>query len=114
MQDDYLDTYGNPDTFGKAIGGDILNDKKTWLLIMAMNEDKSGTIKSMLGTDIAPEDKIRTVRSVYDSLNLPERIHELISAYIDAAIKCLDNIDLMPEARVFFMDLALRSATRDK
>ncbi len=114
LQDDYLDTYGNPDTFGKAIGGDILNDKKTWLLIMAMNEDKSGTIKSMLGTDIAPEDKIRTVRSVYDSLNLPERIHELISAYIDAAIKCLDNIDLMPEARVFFMDLALRSATRDK
>ncbi len=54
LQDDYLDTYGDPETFGKSIGGDILNDKKTWLLIMAMNEDKSGRIKSMLGTTDDP------------------------------------------------------------
>jgi len=114
LQDDYLDTYGDPATFGKAIGGDILNDKKTWLLIMAMNEDKTGTIRSLLGSDIAPEEKIAKVREVYNTLNLPERIHELISAYIDTAIKCLDHLELSPEARVFFMDLALKSASRDK
>lgn len=114
LQDDYLDTYGNPETFGKAIGGDILNDKKTWLLIMAMNEDSTGTIKSLLGQNGNPEEKIAKVREVYDRLNLPERIHELISAYIDAAVKSLDHIDLSPEARVFFMDLALKSASRDK
>ena len=106
LQDDYLDTYGDPETFGKSIGGDILNDKKTWLLIMAMNEDKSGRIKSMLGTTDDPESKIKAVRSIYDELDLPQRIHELISAYIDTAIKCL--------ARSFFMDLALKSATRNK
>lgn len=114
LQDDYLDTYGNPETFGKAIGGDILNDKKTWLLIMAMNEDATGTVRSLLGNNSNPEEKISKVRAVYDALNLPERIHELISAYIDTAIKNLDNIELSPEARVFFMDLALKSATRDK
>ena len=114
LQDDYLDTYGNPETFGKAIGGDILNDKKTWLLIMAMNEDESGEIKSLLGHCDNPEDKIARVRAVYDRLNLPERIHELISAYIDNAIKNLDHLDLSPEARAFFMDVALKSATRDK
>lgn len=114
LQDDYLDTYGNPETFGKAIGGDILNDKKTWLLIMTMNEDTTGTVRSLLGNNSNPEKKISKVREVYDALNLPERIHELISAYIDTAIKNLDNIELSPEARVFFMDLALKSATRDK
>ena len=114
LQDDYLDTYGNTETFGKAIGGDILNDKKTWLLIMAMNEDTTDTVRSLLGDNSNPEEKISKVREVYDALNLPERIHELISAYIDTAIKNLDNIELSPEARVFFMDLALKSATRDK
>ncbi len=114
LQDDYLDTYGDPGTFGKAIGGDILNDKKTWLLIMAMNEDKTGVIRSLLGKSDDPAGKIRSVKEVYNNLNLPERIHELISAYIDSAIKCLDNLDLSPEARSFFMDLALKSATRDK
>ncbi len=114
LQDDYLDTYGDPETFGKSIGGDILNDKKTWLLIMAMNEDKSGRIKSMLGTTDDPESKIKAVRSIYDELDIPQRIHELISAYIDTAIKCLDHLELAPEARSFFMDLALKSATRNK
>lgn len=114
LQDDYLDTYGNPETFGKAIGGDILNDKKTWLLIMAMNEDKTGTIHSLLGNNANPEEKIAKVRDIYNFLNLPERIHELISAYIDSAIKNLDKIELNPEARAFFMELALKSATRDK
>ncbi|MCH5326398.1 MAG: polyprenyl synthetase family protein [Duncaniella sp.] len=114
LQDDYLDTYGNPETFGKAIGGDILNDKKTWLLIMALSEDKTGTVRALLGSRENPQFKIDKVRSVYNELGLPERIHELISAYIDTAIKCLDHINLSPEARVFFMDLALRSASRDK
>ncbi len=114
LQDDYLDTYGNPETFGKAIGGDILNDKKTWLLIMAMREDTTGTITSLLGKTDDPQGKIEKVREIYNTLGLPERIHELISAYIDSAIKNLDHMELSPEARAFFMDLALKSATRDK
>lgn len=114
LQDDYLDTYGDPDTFGKAIGGDILNDKKTWLLIMALNEDKTGTVKALVGDNSNPEEKIRKVREVYDTLGLPDRIHELIRAYIDSAIACLDQLAIMPEARAFFIDLALKSATRDK
>lgn len=114
LQDDYLDTYGDPDTFGKAIGGDIINDKKTWLLIMALNEDRSGKVLSLLGNSSDPEAKIAEIKKVYNELGLPERIHELISGYIDNAIKCLDYIDLQPDARAFFIDLALKSASRDK
>lgn len=114
LQDDYLDTYGDPAIFGKNIGGDILNDKKTWLLIMALAEDNTGTVKSLLGPTDNPERKIEAMRGIYNKLDLPERIHELISAYIDTAIKCLDHLDISPEARVFFMDLALKSASRNK
>ncbi len=114
LQDDFLDTYGNPETFGKAIGGDILNDKKTWLLIMALKEDQTGKLREIIGSNINAEEKISTVREIYNTLNLPDRIHELIRAYIDTAISCLDTIELMPEARAFFIDLALKSATRDK
>lgn len=114
LQDDFLDTYGNQATFGKAIGGDILNDKKTWLLIMALREDTTGKMKEIIGSDITGDEKITAVRKIYDDLNLPDRIHELIRAYIDTAITCLDHMEIQPEARAFFIDLALKSATRDK
>ncbi|MDE6116370.1 MAG: polyprenyl synthetase family protein [Duncaniella sp.] len=114
LQDDFLDTYGNPETFGKAIGGDILNDKKTWLFIMALNEDKSGRINEIIKSGITGEDKINQVREVYNSLGLHDRIHELIRAYIDTATSCLESIGMMPDARAFFIELALKSATRNK
>lgn len=114
LQDDFLDTYGDPSTFGKAIGGDILNDKKTWLLIMALKDDTTGTVKSLLGPTDRPQEKIDAVRNVYNTLHLPEQLHDLTNAYIDSAIKSLDYIGLSPEARAFFVDLAIKSASREK
>lgn len=114
LQDDFLDTYGNPETFGKSIGGDIVNDKKTWLLITALKEDDSNTVKELICKNDNPDEKIKRIREVYDRLNLPDRIHELIRAYIDTAIASLDQLNIPPEAREFFIDLALKSATRNK
>lgn len=114
LQDDFLDTYGNPETFGKAIGGDIINDKKTWLLITALKEDETNTVKELIGKNDNPDEKIKRIREVYGSLNLPDRIHELIRAYIDTAIASLDQLNISPEAREFFIDLALKLATRNK
>lgn len=114
LQDDFLDTYGNSQTFGKTIGGDIINDKKTWLLIMALKEDDTNTVKELIGKNDNPDEKIKRIRDVYDRLNLPDRIHELIRAYIDTAIASLDQLNIPPEAREFFINLALKSATRNK
>lgn len=114
LQDDFLDTYGNSQTFGKTIGGDIINDKKTWLLIMALKEDDTNTVKELIGKNDNPDEKIKRIRDVYDRLNLPDRIHELIRAYIDTTIASLDQLNIPPEAREFFIDLALKSATRNK
>lgn len=113
LQDDYLDTYGDPAVFGKKIGGDILNDKKTWLLISALAEDKGGTIAKMIGTDIDPEKKIRTVTSVYDELNLGKRCHELIDHYASEAIETLKKIKLDDDALSFFVNLVNESSSRN-
>ena len=112
LQDDYLDTYGDPAVFGKKIGGDILNDKKTWLLISAMAEDKSGHLQKMIGADIAPEEKIATVTAIYNELNRAERCHVLIDNYAADAISELDKIQLSAEAKSFFVELAQKSCRR--
>lgn len=112
LQDDYLDTYGDPAVFGKKIGGDILNDKKTWLLISALSEDKSGRLKALIGLTIAPDEKIAIVTAVYNDLNLGERCHTLIDKYAKEAIAELDKIHLSAEAKSFFVELAQKSCRR--
>lgn len=112
LRDDYLDTYGDPIVFGKEIGGDIVNDKKTWLLINAMAEDTSGVLRDELNRPSEPAEKIERVRAVYDRLRLPERCQALIDDYVDAAIAILDSVAMTPAARNFFVSLAEKSRSR--
>lgn len=113
LQDDYLDTYGDPAVFGKKIGGDILNDKKTWLLISALAEDKSGTLAGVIGTGIDSGEKIRTVTGIYDELNLGKRCHELIDCYASEAIDTVRKIKMSDEALAFFVNLVDESRSRN-
>ncbi len=114
LQDDYLDTYGDPLLFGKNIGGDILNDKKTWLLIKTLEEDSSGRIHRILKTNsCCGEDKIKEVKSIYDSLELGCRCHERIERYALEAVSALGKIKFIDDAdRSFFSELAMRSMSR--
>lgn len=107
LQDDFLDTYGDPNIFGKKIGGDILNDKKTWLLISALNEDNSGKLKEIIGNkEIAPEKKIAQVKSIYDNLNLGNRCKELMEQYATEAIDALKTVGLSDTDLEFFKKMA--------
>jgi len=112
LQDDYLDTYGDPAVFGKKIGGDIINDKKTWLLISALDQDDSGELALVVGKDIAPELKIATVKGVYNRLKLADKCRDLIDRYAKEAIAHLDALNLNNDARDFFVDLAMKSCRR--
>ena len=113
LQDDWLDTYGDPEVFGKNIGGDIMNDKKTFLLITAINKSDAARheeLLSMLGSRSA--DKVERVKAIYDALNVGDECRELIERYAADAVSELDNAGLDGDAREFFVNIAKASLTR--
>ncbi len=113
LQDDRLDTYGDPVIFGKQIGGDIINGKKTWLLISALNNDDSGELKNILsGSSLDEQEKIERVRAIYDRLGLNEKCAELINVYAQKAIAALRHIDMTGDASQYFISLADKLNTR--
>ena len=112
LQDDYLDTFGDPLIFGKQIGGDIVNDKKTWLMITAVAEDKSGLMTSSRLSRLEGDEKISQITDVYKSLNLDSRIRELIKEYSERAISHIENVEMNHEAREYFVSLARKLVDR--
>lgn len=113
LQDDYLDTFGDAATFGKPIGGDIAEGKKTWLLIQAIARAGIEKVQELLNIPDR-EAKIETVRDLYSQLGLPEAIRALIGSYATRAEKIIDELDLTAEAREYFTTLARQSATRQR
>lgn len=110
LQDDYLDTFGDAEVFGKTPGGDILNDKKTWLLISAMAEAPDAIVP-LLGSERS-QAKIDAVKEVYRALNLPSRIHELMDRYTTLAAEALDEANIPQAARDWFTSLTASLSNR--
>lgn len=106
LQDDYLDVYGDPATFGKAIGGDILNDKKTWLHIIATDLDKDGEYARLRRSGLAGKEKIDAVTALFDKRGLRENGPGLIKRYTADAIESLQSTSMPTEAKQWFVDLA--------
>ena len=113
LRDDWLDTFGDPAEFGKAIGGDIVNNKKTWLLITGLTEARDD-LGGILAEDLEPEVKISQVVKVYRRLSLDERCMKLTRQYLAKAIDSLGRIPMDEEWRQYFTDLASRSANRTR
>ncbi|MDE6097456.1 MAG: polyprenyl synthetase family protein [Muribaculaceae bacterium] len=113
LRDDWLDTYGDAEVFGKAIGGDIVNRKKTWLLISALRE-RTEELSGILSEDLEDGELIRQVKEVYDSLHLSERCDVLINSYAEKAVSALDKVAMPDSDRKYFTELALSLSQRDK
>lgn len=111
LQDDNLDTYGDPALFGKEIGGDIINEKKTWLWINAAQRAPR-ELQHILDKKLTDYLKIQEVRSLYDSLGLKEEAASLIKSYAEQAVEALAGVNMAPDSREFFTSLAMRSAVR--
>lgn len=96
LQDDLLDVYGDPETFGKKIGGDILCDKKTFLLINACKRSDKKQLEVLnrwigFGSE-QPEEKIAAITGIYDQLKLKQLSEDKIEAYFAEAISHLDAL----------------------
>lgn len=97
IADDYLDTFGDRSTFGKEIGGDILNNKKTWLLTRAMEKDEEALMAAMeLPTGTPGDDaaKIARVTELYRSLGVDEDAKYEILHYHALAMEQAEKIGL--------------------
>ncbi len=85
IKDDYLDSYGNTQTFGKAIGGDILCNKKTWLMVEAIkradSSDKKELDSILKDESIEPKTKISKVLGIYNRLGLKEAAEKAVIEY---------------------------------
>ena len=116
LQDDLLDVYGDTDTFGKNIGGDILCNKKTFMLINALRL-ASNTQKAELNSWIGkktfdPAEKIAAVTAIYDQLRLKELSEEKIHAYYNQAMNCLTSLNVAPERLNILKEVSARLMNR--
>lgn len=114
MQDDYLDVYGDPATFGKEIGGDIVNDKKTWLYIIASDHDKDRTFRQLLSQKMDDTEKIAKVTEHFDKLNLREEGKKIIGKYTADALDYLESTSMGDEAKEWFKEYAMKLVGRNK
>jgi geranylgeranyl diphosphate synthase type II len=100
LQDDLLDSYGD-ERLGKKIGGDILEGKKTILMIEAFsraNEEEREVLRTThLRKDLSDAEKISIIKALYDSLGVPERVEQQISQKFQKALSILDNLEVAAE-----------------
>lgn len=98
LQDDYLDVYGDPAVFGKKIGGDILCNKKTFMLITALSlsegEDKETFLNWLCAMDYVAEEKIQSVTALYNKVGVPELCQARIDAYYKEGLELLDKVNV--------------------
>lgn len=98
LQDDLLDVYAEPSKFGKQVGGDIISNKKTFLLIKALELSKGEILKELnywLGLkEFDPNKKIEAVKEIYNQLNLSELVQVQIQNFHDKAVIHLENVQV--------------------
>lgn len=103
VADDYLDAYGDAKVFGKPIGGDIVNNKKSWLLTHALEKssDRDVLFELMELPADTPEQKalkIAAVKTIYASLGVDSDAQAEISRLTDRAMAALEGLSAGPEA----------------
>lgn len=107
LQDDYLDVYGDPSVFGKAVGGDILCNKKTYMLINAFNRAdasrRAELIRWVTAKDYDPKEKIAAVTAIYDNVGIRKVAEEKIEYYFAQSRKYLAKVNV-PDERKAVLD----------
>ena len=120
IADDWLDTYGDPAVFGKSIGGDIINNKKTWLLTKAF--EKSGELRGELleamnmpvGTEEEKAAKIKAVKGLYETFGVGEDAKQEIIRLHSQAMTYIEQLRLADEAAALLKNYANKLIGRNK
>ena len=118
LQDDFLDVYGDPAVFGKAIGGDITSNKKTFMLINAFNhataEQKAELSKWIAATDFDANEKIAAVTRIYNEIGIDRMAKEKIEFYFEESKRYLERVNLPEERKRELMSYTNDMMKREK
>lgn len=108
IQDDLLDTYGDPAKFGKQVGGDILQNKKTLLVLktleVASEPDRRELLQWMQAGAENPTQKVAAVRAIFDRNNIPALIRAAKKQYQEKAFEYLDDVNVPEERKNVLLD----------
>lgn len=118
LADDVLDVYGDEATFGKSIGGDIRDNKKTYLYLKALelaNPSQKQQLQQLFSTPtINFEEKYQTVRSIFDDLKVKDITESLILEYVDKSMEDLAKVQVPEEKKEALKSLIMKLVNRQK
>lgn len=117
LMDDILDLYGNPEKFGKQVGGDVIANKKTYLLLKAKELAKEETRKELefclTSTALKPENKVERIKAIFNTLGVKKAAIEEMNLFYNTAISHLDSIDAPEDKKKVFEDFAKQLMHRE-
>ena len=103
LQDDYLDAFGNPETFGKQVGGDILENKKTYLYLKTLElgsgDEKSNLLELMSNTSITNEDKVEKVKALFNASGAADATQLAVKDYTKKAFSVLEKLNISEDKK---------------
>ena len=120
IADDWLDTYADPKVFGKAIGGDIVNNKKSWLMTRAFEKirDRRGELLDAMAMPVSTEEekeaKIAAVKAIYAELGVGEEAKKEIIRLHSQSLAHAEALNLKPEAYTSLENYAKKLIGRTK
>ena len=116
LRDDVLDVWGDPETFGKEIGGDIMNNKKTYLLINTMQlatGDDADELRHWLNDPFASrDDKVAGMTALYERLGVRQLAEDAIARYNDLAVAAFSQVKMSDDDKAAFIALSNKLAGR--
>lgn len=117
LQDDLMDVFADQDKFGKMIGGDIISNKKTFLLLKALELSDSQTKSRLEGwiskKDFNADEKIIAITDIYNQLNIKEITESSIDEFYQLALDVYEEIGLADETKAELLQLANLIMNRD-
>lgn len=116
LQDDFLDVYGDTKVFGKAIGGDIVSNKKTYMLINAFlradEEQKAELTRWVEAKEFDEQEKIAAVTRLYNAIGIDRLAEQKIESYFNESLKCLDAVSIDADRKQMLVEYVYKLMKR--